>query len=221
MRGSATLILALLALTLGEGTAAAAKPQDSLADADDAKVRSYKARGLAVAVTQADCGGGSYSVVNAPDGSSVSVLFDNFTARGNGNGAGSVRTKCAVRIPLNLPPGYSLGVFRMDYRGFAHLDSGQSARLSVDFGVGRQGRGRSFQRGLRGAYDGDFVFGENVGGGLMKRAGCGEDAALNLAATLDLSPNGGSRDALMTLDSADGASRRGVVFHVDLKRCQN
>ena len=220
MRWSAALTLPLLALTLS-GASAQAKPPQALSEADDPTVRSFKARGLAAVVTQADCGGGSYSVVNSPDGTSVSVLFDNFTASGAQAVAGAARTNCVVQIPLNLPAGYSLGVFRMDYRGFAHLDAGQSAQLSVDYGVGRQGRGRNFRRGVQGAYGADFVFSENIGAGLMKRAGCGEDAALNLAATLNLRPNGGSQEALVTLDSLDGTSRRGVVFHVDLKKCRN
>lgn len=221
MRWSAALVPSLIALTVSAAAGVQAKPSQAVSGTDDPTIRSFKARGLAVVVTQADCGGGSYSVVNSPDGASVSVLFDNFTVQGARAVAGVVRTNCAVRIPLNLPAGYSLGVFRMDYRGFARLDAGQSAQLSVDYGVGRQGRGRNFRRGLKGAFDGDFGFVENLGAGLMKRAGCGEDAALNLAATLDLRPNSGSPEAMMTLDSIDGTAPRGVVFHVDLKKCRS
>ena len=220
MRWSAALVLPLLALTLFSGTGVQAKPPQAVSEIDDPTIKAFKARGLAAVVNHADCGGGSYSVVNSPDGTSVSVLFDNFTAQGNQAVAGVARTNCAVRIPLNLPPGYSLGVFRMDYRGFAHLDPGQSAQLSVDYGVGRQGRGRNFKRGLKGAFDGDFSFVENIGAGLMKRAGCGEDAALNLAAALDLRPNGGSPEAVVTLDSIDGAARGGVTFYIDLRKCR-
>lgn len=217
MRWSAALPLLALALS----AAASAQAKSPLSDVDDPIIGSYKARGLAAEVTEANCGGGSYSVQNSPDGTSISVLFDNFTASGAQAMAGSAHTNCAVQIPLNLPAGYSLGVFRMDYRGFAHLDVGQSALLSVDYGVGRQGRGRNFHRGVRGGYDGDFVFSENLGAGLMKRAGCAEDAALNMTASLDLRRNGGSQDALVTLDSVDGAARGGVVFLVDLKKCRN
>ena len=219
MRWSAALTLPLLALTLFGGAGAQSKPPQDPSDVDDSTIRAFKARGLATVVTQADCGGGSYSVVNSPDGTSVSVLFDSFTARGSQ--AGAVRTVCAVRIPLTLPAGYSMGVFQMDYRGFARLDAGQSAQLTVGYGVGRQGRGRNFRRGVNGAYEDEFGFVENIGAGLMKRAGCGEDAVLNLAATLDLRSNLGSPEAFVTLDTLDGAARRGVVFHVDLKKCRN
>lgn len=220
MRWSAALVLPLVALTLFAGTGVQAKPLQADSEIDDPTIKAFKARGLAAVVNHADCGGGSYSVVNSPDGTSVSVLFDNFTAQGNQAAAGVARTNCAVRIPLNLPPGYSLGVFRMDYRGFAHLDPRQTAQLSVDYGVGRQGRGRNFRRGLKGAFDGDFSFVENIGAGLMKRAGCGEDASLNLAAALDLRSNGGSPEAVVTLDSIDGSASGGVIFYVDLKKCR-
>jgi len=66
---------------------------------------------------------------------------------------------------------------------------------------------------------GVLSFMENSGAGVLRRAGCGEDAALNLASTLDLRPNGGSPEAEVTLDSIDGAAQGGVVFFIDLKKC--
>lgn len=220
MRWSAALALPLAVSALSAGAGVQARPIQADSEIEDSTVAAFRTRGLAAVVNRADCGGGRYSVVNSPDGTSVSILFDSFSAQATQAVAGAVRVNCAVRIPLNLPPGYSLGVFRMDYRGFAHLDPGQGAQLTVDYGAGRPGRGRSFRRGLKGAFDGEFSFVENIGAGLMKRAGCGEDAALNLRATLDLRPNGGSREATVTLDSIDGSAAGGVVFHIDLKRCR-
>lgn len=231
MRWSATLVLSLFTLTLSptaqaQGVprppsppAAQARSSPSLAGADDPTIRAARSRGLAAVVSQADCGGGSYSVVNSPDGTSVSVLFDNFTAKGGPAGPATVRTQCAVRIPLNLPPGYSLGVFRMDYRGFAHLDAGQSALMGVRYSAGGTGRSRYFQRGVNGLFDGDFSFVENISAGMLRRAGCGEDASLNLTATLDLRTNGGSTEAEVTLDSIDGSAQGGVVLFIDLRKC--
>ena len=73
---------------------------------------------------------------------------------------------------------------------------------------------------LKGAFEGDFSFVETIGAGLLKRAGCGEDAAINLAATLDLRPNGGSREAVVTLDSIDGSASGGIIFYIDVKKCR-
>ena len=58
------------------------------------------------------CPVGSYSVVNAPDGSAVSVLFDGFSVRKAAMQTGAAAATCALEIPLNLPDGYSLGVYR-------------------------------------------------------------------------------------------------------------
>lgn len=202
----------LIALTLFGAVPASAEPQDRPARPEGGR------RALAAVVTRADCGGGNYSVVNSPDGASITVLFDNFTASGAEAAAGISRTTCVVQIPLNLPEGYSLGVFKMDYRGFAHLDRGQVGSLSVDYGVGRQGRARNFRRAVRGPQDGDFTFSERLGPGIVRRAGCGETATLNLGATLDLRTEGNAPEATVTLDSVDGT--RGVTFFVDLKPCR-
>jgi hypothetical protein len=188
------------------------------ADATAQGVRGRRA--LAAEVSNATCGGGAYSVVNSPDGTAITVLFDNFIVTGAEAGSGIARTSCAVEIPLNLPEGYSLGVFRMDYRGFAHLDEGQIGALSVDYGVGRRGPGlgRNFFRPIRGPKEGDFTFTERLRPGVLRRAGCGEDARLNLTAALDLRAAGGSPEANLTLDSVDGT--RGVTFFVDLQPCR-
>lgn len=158
----------------------------------------------------ADC---SMSSVTAPDGSALTILFDNMQAN-----AGRPSMICSTVAPLNLPAGYSLGVYRVDYRGFAELAKGQIAELSVDYDLGPKGNGRHFTRKVRGPNSGDFSFTENIGAGQMKRVGCGSDASLGVTVALNLS-GAASTDAEVDLDSSDGASRHGLVFHLDLKKC--
>jgi hypothetical protein len=167
----------------------------------------------------AGCAAGSYSVVNAPDGSSVSVLFDGFSVKRTAAQSGAAVATCALEIPLNLPEGYSLGVYRIEYRGFAHLAAGQSAQLSVDYGLGPHSRSRRYHRGIRGAFEGDYSFTENIGSGLMKRVGCGEAATLNFAATLALEDGGNAGEGVLALDSSDGAPKGGLIFHLDRRKC--
>lgn len=110
----------------------------------------------------------------------------------------------------------SLGVYRVDYRGYANLSKKEVATLQVDYAFGSKDNGRRFKRSVRGATDDDFSFRENIGAGLMKRVGCGVDAKLHVDVALSLE---GSGESLATLDSTDGASRRGLVYRFDLKRC--
>lgn len=162
---------------------------------------------------QEGCPAGSYSVVEAPDSSALTVLFDQFIVN-----AADSRRHCSLTIPLHLPEGFSLGVYRVDYRGFAHLAARQEADLTVVHFLGSDRKGHVFHRKVKGTKNEDFIFTENIGAGLMKRVGCGEAAVLNLA--VDLSIEGGQgNEALAALDSADGAAKGGVIYYLDLKKC--
>ena len=126
-----------------------------------------------------------------------------------------------MEIPLNLPPGYSLGVWRADYRGYANLEEKQRAELQVEYGVGFRDRSRRFRRDVRGAYEGDYLFSERLNAGFMRRVGCGEAAVLNFRASLTLTSKRGARVGQMALDSVDGAPDGGLVFGLDLRKCRD
>lgn len=169
------------------------------------------------AIAAEACPQGTYSVVNAPDGTSLSILFDAFSLTSDG---GASRSKeCSLRVPLNLPEGYSLGVYRVDYRGFAYLQPKQTSELTVDYNLGPRGNGRHFSRKTRGTFDGEFLFTENIGAGLMKRVGCGQEAVLDVTVKLALQGDGPG-DAMTALDSADGAARGGLIYYFDTKKCR-
>lgn len=57
------------------------------------------------------------------DGSTVSILFDQFLVQGKkgGNPWDQMKKYCHFRIPISLPPGYNLEATSINYRGFAHL----------------------------------------------------------------------------------------------------
>jgi len=179
---------------------------------------SAKKRGLVADTSPNACEGGSYSVVGSPDGTTLSILFDNFSLTG-GSQRGIERISCSMQIPLSLPEGYSLGVYRVDYRGFAHLQPRQHSVLSVDYTLGFRNKNRRHRGRIDGAYDGDFVFSERIGAGFMKRVGCGEAAVLNVAAALELRTRGEPGEAMVTLDSLDGAAQGALVYRFDYKRC--
>lgn len=160
------------------------------------------------AMAEVQCGA---SVVKAPDGTSLTVLFDDLVVS-----TSTPNRACVVSAPLNLPAGYSIGVYRIDYRGYAHLAKKASATLSVNYALGPKSNGRQFKRSVRGMTDDDFLFTETIGAGQMKRVGCGNAAQLDVR--IDLSVVGGP-EALAALDSSDGAAKHGIVFQLDLKKC--
>ena len=170
------------------------------------------------AVAGQGCGGVTYDVVVSPDGSTLSVLFDNMSVSG-APGGGFARTVCNLQVPLNLPEGYSLGVYKVDYRGFARLPARQVAELTIDYGMGAATGGRRFRRNINGPMEDDYLFSETLVAGLMGRFGCGSKAMLTLNAALTLDSSRATGESLVTLDSLDGAPQGAVIFHLDRKRC--
>ena len=168
------------------------------------------------------CPEGSYKVVMSPDGTSLSILFDQFTLDSSGI-AGSTQPKkvCRISAPLNLPADQSIGVYKVDYRGFAKLVKKQETDLEVQYFLGphNNDRGRVFKRKVKGPHEGDYLFTETIGAGQMKRVGCGTAAVLNLAITLSLDGDLRTGEPIASLDTTDAASRGALVYHLDLKKC--
>lgn len=168
------------------------------------------------------CPEGSYSIVMSPDGTTLSILFDKFTVQSMSTSAGgSERKVCRISAPLNLPSNYSIGVYKVDYRGFAKLAVKQEAQLEVQYFLGPQGKehGRVFKRKVKGPHENDYFFTENIGAGQMKRVGCGTAAVLNVGITLSLKGSLGTGEAMASLDTTDVARGGALVYHLDLKKC--
>jgi hypothetical protein len=168
------------------------------------------------------CPEGSYSIVVSPDGTTLSILFDQFTLESSGiSVSGKLRKVCRISSPLNLPANYSIGVYKVDYRGFAKLATKQQAELDVQYFLGPHDNehGRVFKRKIKGPHDGDYLFSETIGAGQMKRVGCGTAAILNVGITLSLDGNLQAGEAMSSLDTADAAPGGALVYHLNLKKC--
>lgn len=168
------------------------------------------------------CPEGSYSIVMSPDGTTLSILFDQFTVESSSTSAsGMPRKVCRISSPLNLPANYSIGVYKVDYRGFAKLAAKQAAQLDVQYFLGPHDNehGRVFKRKIKGPHESDYLFTENIGAGQMKRVGCGTAAVLNVGITLSLEGDLRSGDPMASLDTADAGPGGALVYHLNLKKC--
>lgn len=166
------------------------------------------------------CPEGSYSIVMSPDGTTLSILFDQFTVASSGT-SGMQRKVCRISAPLNLPADYSIGVYKVDYRGFAKLAAKQESELDVQYFLGPRDnqRGRVFKRKIKGPHEDDYLFTETIGAGQMKRVGCGTAAVLNVSITLGLDGNLHAGEAMASLDTTDAVPGGALVYHLNLKKC--
>ncbi len=168
------------------------------------------------------CPAGSYSIVTSPDGTTLSILFDQFTVESSRTSAsGQSRKVCRISAPLNLPANYSIGVYKVDYRGFAKLAAKQATQLDVQYFLGPRDseHGRVFKRKIKGPHEDDYSFTENIGAGQMKRVGCGTAAVLNVGITLSLEGDLRTGEAMASLDTTDAAPGAALVYHLNLKKC--
>ena len=168
------------------------------------------------------CPEGSYSIVISPDGGSLSLLFDQFTLENSGvSGSAMPRKVCRISTPLNLPANHSIGVYKVDYRGFAKLFAKQETNLEVQYFLGPHDteHGRVFKRKVKGPREGDYLFTETIGAGQMKRVGCGTAAVLTVGITLSLDGVQQVGEAMSSLDTTDTARGGSLVYHLDLKKC--
>ena len=166
------------------------------------------------------CPAGTYGIVLTSDGGTLTVLFDAFLVEAGGSPDARIDHKiCRLHIPLQLPPDTSVGVYKVDYRGYASLAHRQQFELTVVYGF-NSNRDHNFRRQIRGQHDDDFTFSQTIGAGLMRRVGCGEDAALDVEATIALNTNGQPGQALAAFDSLDGVPKGGLIYHFDYSRCR-
>jgi hypothetical protein len=86
------------------------------------------------------CPAGSASVAINPDKTSLSILFDEYLSEAGFNGKQMDRKSCNIAIPVHVPQGFSVSVFKTDYRGFASVPHGGYGNLNVEyFFAGQQG----------------------------------------------------------------------------------
>ncbi len=163
------------------------------------------------------CPDETVSAALSPDRVFLSVLYDAYQVEVGGvTGKTFDRKTCNLSIPVEVPDGFSISLFTVDYRGFNDLPNAQtSAQFQVEyFFAGR--RGPVFMRNLRGPLEEDFTLTNTVGLQSGVWSGCGEDVILRTNTSIRLRAPGGS-EALATLDSQD--VQAALVFQLNIREC--
>jgi hypothetical protein len=153
------------------------------------------------------CPAGTASVTVSPDGQELSILFDQFIAYGNN--ARESRKSCNLTIPIEVPQGFQISFYDVDYRGY--VSPRTTGRLRAEYFFAGQG-GPVFSRTFRGETD------YNVRDQLATRAhvwsACGDSVNMRVNAAIVASGQG-----MATVDSFDLA-HRGLVYHIQYRKCR-
>lgn len=163
------------------------------------------------------CPAGSASASVSPDGSALSIIFDQFvTEAGPASGRTIDRKSCNIAVPVHVPNGYSVSIIAVDYRGFVSLPSGAQAQMNAEyFFAGAQGP--RFVQSFRGRTDQNYTLTNRLGVQAMVWSPCGADVNLRVNASM-MVRNSGYQDAMATVDSAD--FNAGIVYQIQMRSCR-
>ncbi len=163
------------------------------------------------------CPAGSVSESLAADREAFTLLFDSYIAEaGPGVSLANGRRNCQIAVDLRIPQGWSYTIYDVDYRGFAQLDPGTVGTQKTTYYFQGSSQQVSLQTNYSGPKNNDYHIRDSLGLDAMVWSPCGVTRAINMNTQVRVAA-GGSRRALMTIDSIDGqlSHRYGIKW----RRC--
>lgn len=163
------------------------------------------------------CPAGSASVTLSPDETAVSILFDSYVAEAGYTTNRSVdRKSCNITIPVQVPQGYSVSIFQVDYRGFNAVPSGASTRFDAEyFWAGSQGP--RLTKTFLGPVNDNYTLSDQLIATTLVWAPCGASVNLRVNTSMMARTNSRFDQTMGTVDSADISS--GLIYHLRWRRC--
>ncbi|GAA0279014.1 DUF4360 domain-containing protein [Cryptosporangium japonicum] len=80
------------------------------------------------------CPPGTAKVVRAGDRTAFTVTYSNYTAQnGGGIAISQRRAACTIAVDVGVPHGFTFGITRTTFRGFADLAEGATGRLDTQY----------------------------------------------------------------------------------------
>lgn len=155
----------------------------------------------APAIAGTGCPAGTTDFVITPDGQTLSILFDAFTAD-PGN------LTCNIAVPVHVPNGFQVSLMTADYRGFVQ---GQAELRRSYFFAGDTGP--SLATPLSSPNGKEYTQRDNLLTMSESLARCGQDVNLRINSRIRTINNNSS----ISVDSLD--LNNGMILHLQYRRC--
>jgi hypothetical protein len=170
------------------------------------------------------CSNSTASVILSPDGTELSVLFDNFILNANASNVNQknlrAETSCSVNVDMYIPYGYQMAFTGVDYRGYANIPNTAQGYHRLLFQMANTPVTSMREATARGPFDSTYFFSAAQKPGREVWTACGQtNVRLPLTSVLGVaySIRGHYPDAIISLDSQDMSMSNDL--HIIWRRC--
>ena len=175
------------------------------------------------------CPGGSVDVALSPDKKSISILFDEFNLLlSPEDPERRLRSSCNIIIPFDVPPGMTVSVVRLDYRGFNYIekDPATITYKSSYFISGLKNNGKMTKVGKRkktfmGPLDDEFILSSRIRNKKHRGSHCGKDIEFHINSEIIVRRKKSKSEVEAVIDSIDGSAQAGAKYYLNWEKCSD
>lgn len=167
--------------------------------------------------TGTGCNNQNANATLSADGRIISLIFDDYVVNAKGEFNPTMQKNCLIQIPIQAPPGYSVSLFSIDYRGFVGVTQGGKIAISADYSFAGQ-TSRRYSKSFVGPKSENYIFRNELRSDINTGSSCGGSTILRSQSNL-IAETQANAEATATIDTIDIQSA--VVYYFELTPCQN
>jgi hypothetical protein len=173
-----------------------------------------------VSANGSGCPVGTTEIDVAEDNTTFAVIHRSFVAKaGGGADPTDARQNCQLALQVDVPPGFTFGIVRADYRGHIGLQSGAIASQRANYYFQGSSQTTSRVHPFKGPLHDEWQTTDIVDPASIVFAPCGEKRLFNIIAELRVATGTSSPSATswISMDSPD--RNPNSRYHFAWKRC--
>lgn len=171
-----------------------------------------------VTVNGSGCPAGTAAVAVADDNTSFTVTYSDYTAQaGAGSTPTQFRKNCQLNLRVHYPQGFTYGIAKADYRGFASLPRGAKGMQRASYYFSGSSSTGTSTHNLAGPLSDNWQFTDATPVAEIVFAPCGMVRHLNVNTEVRAFTNSSNQASFVSMDSTDGSVNTRYQFA--WKRC--
>lgn len=176
------------------------------------------------------CTNDNSSVSLTDDKTQLSILFSEYNVESKG-ATTTQRKTCNISVPVKVPPGLSVSIIQVDYRGYNFLPRGAKSEMNVEyFFADKRGPSAAYKfPDLRredgtpdrnGVLDREFFVRNELQATAVNWSPCGKDVILRVNSAIKVNTNAKGDLSTASVDSADISTKTPIIYKLTWKECR-